>query len=346
MSSHAHRTEAIASQPEVSLDLEWRPITPDDLPAWHRLEQAIEVADQPGERFTIDDLRDEMQVGSWKDPQHDSLIAVDRNGVARAFGWVEVRPGDTRTLRAFCWGGVHPQWRRRGVGTALLAWQRARAEQKIAARRAAVGNDVPGRMQVTCEDTMPDRIALLERHGFAPVRYFVDMRRRLRGPRAEPVPDVQLDAQLRVVPFTVELDEAVRLAHNEAFADHWGSEPRTPEDWALWTTGHRDFRADWSFVAMDGDAVAGYTLSAAYPQDWEAQGYSAGWTSLLGVRSRWRGRHLAPALQAVAMRAFAAAGMDSAELCVDTENTSGALDLYTRLGYEAERTTVAFGFSL
>ncbi len=30
-----------------------------------------------------------------------------------------------------------------------------------------------------------------------------------------------------------------RLAHVESFEDHWGSEPRTREEWAQWYTGHR-----------------------------------------------------------------------------------------------------------
>ena len=55
------------------------------------------------------------------------------------------------------------------------------------------------------------------------VRYFNEMHR----PLAAPLPEVVLDPGLELVTMEPGLSEAVRLAHNQAFADHWGSEPRT-----------------------------------------------------------------------------------------------------------------------
>ena len=53
------------------------------------------------------------------------------------------------------------------------------------------------------------------------------------GPSSVPTPspDPRPSCHIRIVPWSDELDEAVRLAHNEAFADHWGSEPRTAQEW-------------------------------------------------------------------------------------------------------------------
>ena len=69
------------------------------------------------------------------------------------------------------------------------------------------------------------------------------------------------------MPWSTELDEQVRLAHNEAFADHWGSEPRTAQEWAQ---GRSMFAPTWSFAAIDEATgeVAGYLMSARYEQDW------------------------------------------------------------------------------
>jgi ribosomal protein S18 acetylase RimI-like enzyme len=187
---------------------------------------------------------------------------------------------------------------------------------------------------------------MLRRNGFSSVRWYIEMTRRLVGDGSQPIPEVELAAGLRVVPFDRELDEQVRLAHNEAFADHWGSEPRSAEDWQRATTGGRNFRPDWSFLVLadsdGGQEVAGYTLASAYEQDWEAQGYTAGWTDLLGVRPAWRGRRLAPALLAASMQAMLDSGMERAELGVDSENASGALGLYGGLGYAATRREVAW----
>lgn len=205
---------------------------------------------------------------------------------------------------------------------------------------------MPAGILVHANEHLEDRRRLAVAQGFAPVRYYVDMVRPLTIAGAAPIPVVPLGAGLELVPYVKDLDEDLRLAHNEAFAEHWGSEPRSAEDWAEWTTGHRDFRGDWSFAVLDGDRVVGYALSAAYEQDWTAQGYMQGWTNLLGVRPAWRGRGIAPALLAATMRAFAASGMQYAGLGVDSENSSGALGVYERTGYTAGRRSVAYAIDL
>jgi mycothiol synthase len=210
----------------------------------------------------------------------------------------------------------------------------ARALEKI----AAAEKDVPGRVLVHADEHLADQRALLEAAGFTLVRWFLEMTRPLDGE----VPDVALEPPLRLVPYTPDLSEAVRAAHNEAFADHWGSEPRAREEWERATVGGRTFRPGWSFVVLDGEEVAGYALSSAYEQDWAAQGYTAGWTDLLGVRRAWRHRGVARALLAASMRAFAADGMERADLGVDSENLSGALALYTGLGYRPAHRTTAY----
>lgn len=328
--------------PDASLGLAWRPIGERDIPAWLELEQAIEEADDLSERFTADDLRDELLAGSWKDPSRDTLLGLDADGTPQAFAMVECRPGDTRVVRVSCWGGVHPRWRRRGVGRALLDWQVARGRQLL----AGSAKDVPGWILTRAKEDATDREALLRAAGFATARWFSDMRRPLAVPGAPPVAVADVPAGLRLAPFDSTLDEAVRLANNDAFAGHWGSEPHSAEDWQTWCTGHRDFRGDWSFVVLDGREVVGYALSAAYPQDWAAQGFTQGWTNLVGVLSPYRGRGVAVALLTATMRAFAADGMEYAGLYVDTENTSGALSLYTGLGYEAVERTAAWAIEV
>ena len=58
--------------------------------------------------------------------------------------------------------------------------------------------------------------------------------------------------------------------------------------------------------------------------------------------AEFRGRGVAQALLADAMRRFAAAGMDKASLDVDSENPTGALALYTKMGYVAVNAGMAW----
>jgi ribosomal protein S18 acetylase RimI-like enzyme len=236
------------------------------------------------------------------------------------------------------------------VGREVLRWQTERARQVIAEREASEEVPIPWRIVVMHLERLKDRSRMCEAAGFSAIRWFHDMVRPLTAPDADPVPDLAVPGGLEVTAWAQERDEAVRLAHNEAFAGHWGSQPRDAESWKNWTVGHRTFRRDWSWLVTDSSAVdadgrpevAGYVASHAYPQDWEAQGYSQGWIGLLGVRPAWRGRGLAPALLAAAMRSYVQDGIETAGLDVDTGNASGALNLYSGMGFRVEHTQVAW----
>ncbi|WP_231384055.1 GNAT family N-acetyltransferase [Cellulomonas sp. URHD0024] len=333
--------ERVAAPTELpSLDglahLTWRPLTRDDVPELTRLVNAVEEADHLPYRSSQDEV-DERFDGDWKDHERDTLTGVDADGRIRAYAQVNQPPGDTRVVRAFLDGGVDPQWRGQGIGRELLAWSAGRGRQKI----AESGKELPARLAVFVDDDATATVRLLRAGGFAAARFYAEMRR----PLGDPLPDVPAPEGLTIVPWSTELDDQVRLAHNEAFADHWGSEPRTVDEWAQ---GRSMFAPTWSFVAVDDATgeVAGYLFSGRYEQDWEISGYSAGYTDLLGVRRAWRGRGLAGALLSTAMAVYKADGIEFAELGVDTANQSGAHRLYTNLGYAVFRSSTMFAINL
>lgn len=320
---------------EPGLDrLTWRPVTEADVPALARLFAAIEAADRTGENYDEADLGEDLS-DPLLDAERDTLVAAGPDGELWAYGVIRGSKTVRDTDRLWLDGGVHPALRGRGLGRRMLAWQEPRAVELHGERHPQVA----GELLISVYDTVPSRQALVRRAGFEPVRYFHDMERDLSTelPAVPPTP-----AGLRVVPFDPAYDDATRQAHGEAFADHWGSNPPDEERWRHWYTGSRAFRPETSLLVLDGEEVAAYLLSYFYTADAEATGVREGWVGQLGTRAPWRRRGLGTLLLATALTRFREAGYQVAGLDVDTENGTGALGLYERLGFTVDHRWVSW----
>ncbi|MBP3044315.1 GNAT family N-acetyltransferase [Arthrobacter jiangjiafuii] len=325
----------ISMPPEIpgpATGLRWRAISAEDVDAWLELVRRIAAVDKPGYVQQRADL-EHVLAASSDNPARDTLLGLDRNGVPRAYGYLVRTEGSDKIHGA---GGVDPQWRRRGIGTAMLRWQQQRARERL----LETGHE-KGLLRFMAEEDNASHVALFHAAGGKVVRYFTEMSR----PLDAGIADVPLPEGLEYVTFHEDISEALRVAHNEVFRDHWGSEERDSERWQH-NVEHPHFRADWTFVVMDTAAgeIAGYNIASFDPEAKNLTGYTEGYTELLGVRRNWRGLGLAPAMLGEAMRRYKASGMERAGLGVDTENPSGALGLYERLGYEPTFREVFFDF--
>jgi ribosomal protein S18 acetylase RimI-like enzyme len=316
--------------PHLPAGLTARPLTADDLPAAAGLLAAAEPVDDTGEHFDADDLA-EWWVNDLVDLPDDSRAVCTDDGALVAVAVVMSMSGTREDHRVVLEGRVHPAWRRRGIGRALLDWQLHRGAQVH--RRDHP--ELPGRLTVSVYPGMAPLGSLVRRAGFTAERWYADMERPLTGlPEAPAVPGVEL------VPFAWDRDDEVRRAHNAAFTDHHGSAERDATTWRAWFTGTRAFRPDLSVLALVDGAVAGYVLTYVYEADTRATGVQQAHLGQLGVLRPARGRGIASAAIVAALRAGAAAGCDTAGLQVDTENPTGAFGLYQRLGFAPVRTRV------
>lgn len=309
-------------------EVTWRPATAADAQAIFDCARAIDAAEHPHYVTTREEIEEELG-HSYVDLEHDSLIALDPDGHALAYGLAILGPSQDTLVRSILTGGVRPSARGRHLGRALLAWQEARALQQFA------GSDkrLPGWMIVWTFERAEATIRLAHRAGFRIARYFLELRRDL----SKPVIPQQL-AGFDIVPFDASRSEAVRLARNDAFRDHWGSQPTTEENWND-MVARSTFRPDLSFLAIAPDGrIAGFVLSEVNEEDFEPQGFSSAYIDLVGVPRAFRRRGVAPALLTRTLEAIAAAGLEMAVLDVDAESPTGALGLYTHLGFaEANR---------
>jgi mycothiol synthase len=209
----------------------------------------------------------------------------------------------------------------RGLGTEILergeAFGRAEGVEKII---------------TTSAEPNADARALFELRGYREVRRFYEMAIELTEEPSAPA----LPAGLVVDELRNDEYQAFYDALNEAFAEHWGWHPEPFEKWFERRQGqHRDEHGPIWFVVRDGDELAAVTRN-----DLALAG--GGYVGAIGVRPAWRGRGLAKALLKRTFAEFWSRGTKRVGLDVDTQNATGAVALYERVGMHVEACGVAF----
>jgi len=327
--------------PEVA---HWRMATPDDIDAIHAVMVAVDRVDHPSWTTPREDVADSFDLPHI-DQSRDTVLAVDAAGEVIAFGSAFLHPSRDGALTVSLTGSVLPRLWRRGIGTAVFAWQCARGVEQLAevAPTLDAGADAwTADLKVYAAESNLGHQRVVQARGFVPERWFATMLRDLTAG----APEVGLPADavargLRVVEYTHDRDDDTRLARNDAFRDHWGSLPSQPESWAKFVGGEF-FRPDLSRLVVDADgAIVAFCLASVIEDDWEALGASHAYIDLIGVVRAHRRQGLAPAVVAATLRAIAAAGLEKAVLDVDTDSPTGANTLYERLGFVADERSIA-----
>ena len=309
----------------------WRPATLDDAPALADLFNAIGEADGTPERLSAETLLHEDLAAPHADLDRKSLIGVVADGSVVARAAIGLRPSEAIEHRAYVNPGVAPPWRGRGLEDFVTDWSIAVAESLL----GEPSSDLPKYLSRWAYTSQAEEIERFEKRGFHRARYFWEMERPLGDETALPDPE-----GVAIVPWQASHDEPSRLVSNEAFADHWGSRPITPENWMHNMIESPRFRRDLSFCAVHEREIVGYSHNQVYPEDWEAAGRSEGWIGGLGVLRAWRRRGVATALMQRSFVAMAAAGLDYAMIGVDNDSPTGAQRLYEGVGFRTKSTSV------
>lgn len=321
--------------PEPVAGVAWRPPTLDDLEPLHELCARIGAVDHPGRGRSLDVVRDDLTAVGI-DLERDGIVGLDPDGRFVAWGLSHLAPTRVSLVRVGVDGGVTPDRRGEGIGRRLLDWQRARGEQHL----ATCDEVLPAGLVTAVDENALAARAAFRRAGFDEARWWTGLRRDLSAP----IVDVALDPSVRMVTMTDEWVEATRRARNDAFRDHWGSQPTSEDRWGR-MVGSSTFRKDLSLLAVArplddpgaAEQVVAFVLSDVDPEDWAALGRRSAYVEYVGVRRSWRGRHLAQSLLASTLRAHVAEGLDVTVLDVDSVSPTGALGLYDRAGFVAVR---------
>jgi len=307
---------------------------PEDGPVLADILNAEAAACGIDELVSAEEVASDLAHAAEEDPGRTLIVAeVDGRPVAYARRAVH----DRGVFRAYEHvGHVHPDTRRRGLGRALLRHQAA------ALRDLAATQEVPGepRLFSWADERRVGANAVLASEGYAPVRWYVEMER----PTLDGLAPALAPAGIDLRPADADAAEVLRAAlaaEDEAFRDHWGHHDMSADEAAAVLAEPELDPTLWR-IAWDGDAIAGVVRPIVYAEENARFGRRRAWIDRVSVRREWRGRGLGTALLVAALMEARARGLTSAALGVDTDNSTGALGLYERLGFSRGPTTIAW----
>jgi mycothiol synthase len=292
----------------------------------HAQHQDIELADN---------LRAAYTNASGFDLLRDMQLVEDRvDGVNRviAFCRTVARVEPNGLQKHVIVVRVHPQWRKRGIGAALLAWAEARAGEKQRER--------PAREDVAESWTIDaDGPEFAARNGYREQRRSIEMKRDLS--EQIPVPIYPLGFELR--PVTPEQHRVIYDADIDAFRDHYGFCEPDASDFARWVSEPIFQPELWKVLwHVESASVAAMVLNFILPGLNEKFGIQRGYTEGISTGRQFRRLGLARNLIYESMHMFKAMGMTHTMLGADAENLSGAVRVYESCGYHITRTFQLF----
>ncbi len=219
---------------------------------------------------------------------------------------------------------VHPSHQGRGLGAAMLAWTEDKTRSQLASGSGIALWNSTGAPDV-------QGLRLLQTNGYRHIRTFWEMLLDLDGTFGAG----EAPAGVTIRPHEPGVDE--RGAHetlDEAFSTHFGYFQESFEQW--WEHQHADetFDPTLGFVAEADGQIVGASINGVID--------GTGWVYELGVRQARQGQGIGRALLRHTFAMFAANGVRVGRLGVDTENVTGALELYRSVGMRPVREWCVF----
>ncbi len=307
-----------------------------DFPKMVKAIEASYDTDKVDQVFTVEDMTNSYAHLSNCDPYTDMIIA-EMNGEVIGYSrgaWIIEE--DSGNYLYYFGGFLVPEWRRKGIGSAILQWIENRMRE-IAAGHPA---DRTKYFQVFLSQFEIARTAMLEKNGYKPVRYFHEMVR----PSLDDIPDFALPEGVQIRPVLPEHYRLIWDADVEAFRDHWGHSQPTEEDYQTWLNDKTIFQPHLWQVAWDiaTNQVAGQVRTFISQVENEKYNRKRGFTEFISVGRPWRKRGLARALIVRSLQAQKEQGMTESILNVDTENMSGATRVYENCGFRVVKTNKVY----
>lgn len=280
---------------------------------------------------TAEELAEEFD-GTYCSLNHDVIVAIYESSII-GVGYTIFLPSEIKEERCYIFGTTKPEFRGNGVGTAVMQWASEHGESLLRSTNRTIQKYLRSDMSATNSSAG----SLFQSFNMSPVRWNDDLIIDLADS-----PEVFTASEYSIVAWDSSRDEEARIAKNQAFMDHWGSNPTSEEGWEQLVHGSTA-RLDQSFFALDSNHnIVGLLLSHRYESDDEALGKRIGWIDKLATLAEHRKKSIGKSLITHALAAYKRDGLTHAALDVDTENPTGAYGLYTAVGFSTFRGKVTY----
>ena len=279
-------------------------------------QEAIEL--RPSGHAATPEIARKWLAWPYYNPEND-LFLLEKDG--ELVGGLDLHPEpDIGRVVFRCW--IRPQHRRNGLGKQLIEHS---IQYAIDHGIDWIHVNVPGDNNVAR--------TVLSRHGFRPVRSFLELKLDLDLIDRKELQEVTHECRYLKNGQEGELARVQNLA----FDGQWGYHPNTPETIAFYTR-LGDSATDNIVISCEEDKIISYCwVEIVYRNELENE--PTGEIHMIGSDPEYRGRGIGKRVLLAGLAYLKGKGIRTTYLSVDSENQS-ALALYYTVGFELYRKTI------
>ncbi len=256
------------------------------------------------------------------DPYRDVLIA-EGNGEVIGYNHISWWTEEDGTWLYLHLGYLLPEWRGKGIGTAMLHYAENHI-RTIAKNHRTNGKDMFG---TNATSTEKEKTALLLNEGYKSVWTLAEF----EFTDFDNLPDLPFPEGFILKPVEEKHLRMIYDANNEVYTGTWGHSTPSEEDFQEFI---KNVDTTLWQVAWDGDQIAGFVLSEIKN--------GRGEMTEVSVRKPWRRRGLAYALLVKSLQELHKRGVTLVRLHTDAEGKAGARPLYEKVGFKHLKDVVRY----
>ena len=281
---------------------------------------ALEITGK--KHYTTEDF-----VRTWQAPKYkiEEAIRLVFTPGGKLAAYVEVGGHQEPHVQIGVGVQVHPDFRTRGIGAALMAWGEARAREIL--RKAPQEAQVI--MTAACNLKDEYRLKLYQRYGMEPMRHFFSMEIEFDTPPQAP----EIPEGILIRPYDEATEvEKISQAYLDSFVDYFGFSGQSLEDTVTYVRhlikNDPTYDPNLWLVAVAAEEIVGFSFCGGEMTEDPDKGH----VNVFGVVRGWRKRGLGMALLKHSFVELHRQGSQRVSLTVDASNLTGATRLYEKAG--------------